>query len=101
MHQRVEDDDTLQRRTERHHPAGTVVLLLFSHEQITDLRIVDHELDLLLRTGGIEWYRDGTDTPCTEVTLQILHRVLGEDTNILLYPHTKVQQCVADLLNGL
>ena len=86
-HQGVEDDDTLQCRAEGHHPTGTVVLFLLTHEQETHLRVIDHELDLLLGTGSIERNSDSTDTPCPEVTLQILHGVLREDTNVLLHLH--------------
>ena len=72
-HQRVEDDDTLQGRTEGHHPAGTVVLLLLADKEEAHLGVVDHKLDLLLGTGGVERNGDSTDAPCAKVTLQILH----------------------------
>ena len=71
--QGVEDDDTLQCRTERHHTAGTVVLLLFAHKQIANLGIVNHELYLLFTAGSIERYRYCPHAPCAEIRFQILH----------------------------
>ena len=101
MHQGVEYDDSFQSRTERYHPVGTIVLVLFTYEQETNLRIVDHELNLLFRTGSIERNRDGTNAPCTKVTTQILYGILREDTDILLHLHTQVQHSVADLHDSL
>ena len=76
MHQRVKDNDTLQGRTQREDATCLVVLLLFTNKQETDLGIVDHELYLLFRRGSIERNGDGTNTPGTEVTLNVLYGVL-------------------------
>ena len=73
VHTRVEDDDTLQGRTHGEDAARLVILVLFANEQEADLGIVDHELYLLLRAGGIERNGNGTDAPCTKVALKILH----------------------------
>ena len=73
LHLRVIDDDMLQRRAERENAVCLVVLVLLTNKKDAHLGIVHHELDLLFRRGGIEWYRDGTNTPCTEVALNILH----------------------------
>ena len=101
VHHGVEDDDTLQRRTKRKNATGLVVLVLFTDKEEANLGIVDHKLDLLLRAGSIE--RDGycTNAPGTEVAFDILYRILRENTNVLLYLHTQVQQGIRHLLNGL
>ena len=75
-HTLVEDDDALHRLTGGEYPAGLVVLFLLADEQEAHLRVIHHELDLLLRAGGIERDGDGTDAPCTEVTEQVLDGVL-------------------------
>ena len=76
LNQRVEHDDTLQRRTERKDATGFVVLVLFTHKEETYLGIVDHKLYLLLRRSGIERNGHSTNTPGSKVTLDILRRVL-------------------------
>ena len=72
----IEDDDTLQGVTGCKNATRLVVLLLFTHEQESDLGVVHHKLNLLLRTGSIEWNGHCTDAPCAEVTEHILHRIL-------------------------
>ena len=73
VHHGVEDDDTLQGRTQRENATSLVILVLFTDKEIANLGVVDHKLNLLLRTGGIEGDSDSTDTPCTEITLDILN----------------------------
>ena len=101
MHLRVEHDDAFQCRTERKDATCLVVLVLFAYKQEAYLGIVDHKLYLLLRTGSIERNGHRTDAPSSEVALDILYRVLREDADVLLYLHTKVQQGIADLIDGL
>ena len=101
VHGGVEDDDTLQRGAQRHGTAGFVVLLLFAHEEVAHLCVVHHKLYLLLRRGGIERDGDSADAPGTEVALKVLHRILREDTDVLLRLHAEVEQGVRHLHDSL
>ena len=101
VHHGVEDDDTLQRRTKRKNAPSLVVLVLFTDKKEANLGIVDHKLDLLLRAGSIERDGNSTNAPSTEVALDILYRILRENTNVLLYLHAQVQQGIRHLFNGL
>ena len=74
-----------------------VELLLLAHEEKTYLGVVDHKLYLLLAAGGVERYCYTTNTPGAEVNKQILHRVLREDTDVLLFTNTQRQQGVGHL----
>ena len=69
-----------------------VILVLLTDKENAYLRIVDHELYLLFRTGGIERDGGGTDAPRAEVGKQILHGVLREDAHVLLRRNAHVKQ---------
>ena len=62
--------------------------------------IVNHELDLLLRAGGIERDGDGTDAPGAEVAEDVLHRVLREDAHVLLNLDAQVEHGVGHAADG-
>ena len=96
----VIDDDAFQGRTHRYNPACLVVLILLTDEQNAYLGIVDHELNLLLGTRGVERNGDGTNAPGGKVALDVLHGVLGKDSNILLWFDTDVQHGIRHLLDG-
>ena len=55
-HRTVEDDDTLKRMTHSEHAVSLVILLLLTHKEELNLRVVDHKLYLLFRGCGVEWY---------------------------------------------
>ena len=97
----VVDDDLLERRTERQHPVGLLVLLLLAYEKEPDLGIANHVLNLLLGTGGIERHRDCTNAKGAEVGEEILHRVLREDAHVLLHLNAQVEHGITDLANLL
>ena len=81
----IENDNSLKCAASCKNATSLVVLFLLSNEKETDTSIVYHKLYLLLRTCRIERNRHRTDTPCTEVAEHILHRILRENTQILLY----------------
>ena len=95
----VVDDDTLQRRTQGKHAVSLVVLLLLTDEEETHLRIVDDELYLLFRAGGIDRDRACPDAVRAKVGVEILHTVLREHSNIFLGLDAQVQHGIAHLLD--
>ena len=96
----VEDDDALERRTEGEDAMCLVILFLLTHEEEAHLGVVYHKLYLLLAARGIEWDGDSPNAPRSEVAIEILRTVVGEDADILLHLHTEVEQCVRRLLDG-
>ena len=76
-----------------------VILFLLAYEEETDLCIRHDMLNLLLTTGGIKWYSNGTDTESAEVGIEIMYGVLRKHANVFLNPHTHVQQGITHLLD--
>ena len=76
-----------------------VILVLLSHEEETDLGIMDHKLDLLFAAGGIEGHSDSPYTPCAEIGEEVLHRVLREDTHVLLHFDSQIEHGIRCHLN--
>ena len=75
-HTGIEDDDALQGWAEGKDTMCLVILLLFAYEEKANLGIIDHILNLLLTTVGIERYCSNSDTVCTKIGVQIMHTVL-------------------------
>ena len=90
----VKHDDALQCRTKRENSVCLVILLLLSNKQEPDIGIANHVLHLLLTTGGIKRNGNSTNAICAKIGVKILHRVLREHTNILLYSDTQIEQCI-------
>lgn len=64
---------------------------VLAHQQKeANLRIADYILYLLLTTCGIERYCNSTNSKSAEVGEEILHTVLGKNTDILLYTDAEV-----------
>ena len=96
----IEDDDTLQRRTEGKDTVSLVILLLFAYKEEANLRIINHILNLLLAAVGIEWHSSNSDTVRTEVGVQIMHTVLREDSNFVKRFSPKIQEGIAHLFHS-
>ena len=75
-HPAVEYDYTLERRAQCEHPVCLVILLLLAHEDESHLRVVYHELYLLLTACGVERNRHGPHAISAEVGIEIFHAVL-------------------------
>ena len=73
LYQRIEHNDTFERRTECKDATGLIILVLFTNKQEAYLSIVNHKLYLLFRTGSIERNGHSTNAPSTKITLNILH----------------------------
>lgn len=58
------------------HPVCLVILLLLAHEDESHLRVVYHELYLLLTACGVERNRHGPHAISAEVGIEIFHAVL-------------------------
>ena len=96
----IEDDDTLQRRTEGKDTVSLVILLLFAYKEEANLRIINHILNLLLAAVGIEWHSSNSDTVRTEVGVQIMHTVLREDSDFVKRFSPKIQEGIAHLFHS-
>ena len=99
-HTGIEDDDTLQGRTEGKDTMSLVILLLFANKEEANLRIINHILNLLLAAVGIERHRSNSDTIRTEVGVQIMHTVLREDSDFVKRFSPKIQEGIAHLFNS-
>ena len=91
-HGLVRDDKALHRGTHHHDAESHVVLVLLSHEDITDVGVVDHVLHLKFAAGGIEGDADGPDGIAPEIDIEILHHVLREHGHVFLYAHAPCQE---------
>ena len=99
-HAGIEDDDTLQRRTEGKDTVSLVILLLFANKEEANLRIINHILNLLLAAVGIERHRGNSDTVRTEIGVQIMHTVLREDSDFVKRFSPKIQEGIAHLFHS-
>ena len=99
-HAGVEDDDTLQRRTESKDTMRLVVLVLLAYKEEAHLSVVNHILYLLLAAGSIEWNRAHLDAISTKVGIEIMHAILGENSNLVMRLGTDVQQSIAHLFHS-
>ena len=99
-HTRIKNNDAVECRTQREDAVCLVVLLLLAYKQHLDTSIMNHILDLLLRAGGVE--RNGYNSHAigSEVCVQILEAVLGEDRNRLLRFQSHVEQSIGNLLHA-
>ena len=99
-HAVVEDNDALQRGTQCEDAMGLVVLLLLTHKKESNVSILNHILYLLLAGSGIDGDGDGTDAESTEVRIDILDAVLGEDGYLLLRAYTQIEHGITHLLHA-
>ena len=99
-HAGVEDDDTLQRRTESKDTMCLVVLILLAYKEEANLSIVNHILYLLLAAGSIKGNRAHLDAISTKVGIEIMHAILGENSNLVMRLCADVQQSIAHLFHS-
>ncbi|CCZ14790.1 uncharacterized protein BN679_01658 [Prevotella sp. CAG:487] len=100
-HTAVVNDDALERGTQSENAVSLVILLLFAHKHEPDLRVVYHELYLLLAACGVERYCDSPYPVCSEVRIEIFNAVLREHGEIVLRSDTQLEQGVAHLFHSL
>ena len=99
-HAGVEDDDTLQRRTESKDTMCLVVLILLAYKEEAHLSVGNHILYLLLAAGSIKGNRAHLDAISTKVGIEIMHAILGENSNLVMRLCTNVQQSIAHLFHS-
>ena len=98
-HAGVEDHDALQRRAEGEDAVSLIVLLLFTDKDDLHLGILNHILNLLFGTCRVERYRYHLNAIGTEVGVEIMDAILGEDGNLILRFQAKIQHGIAHLFH--
>ena len=97
LHAAVVDYDAFQRTAVGEHPPRLVILLLLAHEEHAYLRVVYHELDLLLAARRVERHGDGPDAERAEVGEQVFHAVLREHSHVFLHSDAHVEHGVGHM----
>ena len=95
----VEDDDALQRVTKWKYTVCLVVLFLLADKEEANLRIVNHILYLLFRSGRVERYGHDTHAVGTEVGDEVLDAVLREYADGVLGLCAEIEKGIAGLLH--
>ena len=98
-HALVEDDDALERGTERENAVRLVVLLLLADEEEAHVRVLHDVLNLLFARRSVNRNRHRTNAVGTEVGVEILDTILGEHGDVLLRLQSEVQQGVRHLFH--
>ena len=99
LHAAVEDNQFAHLGIYLQHPVGRIILVLFTYKDEPYLGVTHHVLHLHLTAGSIEGDGDSPDGIRAEIHIQAFGLVLREYHNVLLHPHTQLQQRVAHLLH--
>ena len=78
-----------------------IILFLFTNKDETDLRIVNHILNLLFTARCIERNRHCTNAESAKISIQGLYTVLRKDAYILLHFHSHVEHRIRNLFHPI